>query len=252
MHNHESPTPGQSLEAKPAAKCPFSRLFGSKPASLADALREKTKDAHARAEKHPMQARLVKGEATREQYAAWLGQMLHMWKALDAVVVKLASRDPRVAAMVKPYHPHAERIAADLKFLGQCGGCHPAVPAASGFAMWLSVAAANSDPAVIGAWYVLEGSANGGRYIAKALSRALDLPGPDGLMALDPHGERQREYWQAWRADLDAQPWKGYERDAIIAAAAATFDAVWSVMEEMTREAPAAVVVPMRSIHTPA
>lgn len=234
MHNHEAAASGPNIEAKPAAKCPFARLFGSKPASLADALREKTKDAHTRAEKHPMQARLVKGEATREQYAAWLGQMLHVWRGVDAAIAKLAARDPRVAAMVKPYHAHAERIVADLKFLGQCGGCHPAVPAASRFAMWVSVAAANSDPAVVGAWYVLEGSANGGRYIAKALSRTLDLPGPEGLTALDPHGEAQRERWQAWRADLDAQRWNAAERNAVIAAASATFDAVYEVMEEMS------------------
>jgi len=233
MHNNDVAATGQTTEGKPVAKCPFARFFGSEPASLADTLREKTKDAHTRAEKHPMQARLVKGEATSAQYAAWLGQMLHLWRALDAAVAKLAARDPRVAAMVKPYHRHAGRVEADLKHLGFAPGDSSPVPAASRFAGWAGVAAANSDPAVIGAWYVLEGSANGGRFIARAVSRALNLPGPEGLTALDPHGERQREYWQAWRAALDAQPFTPGEREAIIAAADDTFGAVWDLMEQM-------------------
>jgi heme oxygenase len=224
-----------------AGKCPFSRLFGAAHGSLAEALRERTKDAHARAEKHPVQARLVQGRATRADYAAWLGQMLHIWRGVDAAVAKLAARDPRVAAIVKPYHPHAHRVEADLAFLGHAPPTFPAVPAASGFSMWLSVAAANTDPAIVGAWYVLEGSANGGRFIAKALSRSLDLPGPEGLAALDPNGEAQRERWAAWKADLDAQAWKSHEHEAIVAAAERTFDAVREVMEQL--EAGRAVMV---------
>lgn len=235
MQHHEPVAPPLAHQSKPAAKCPFSASSTAKPASLADALREQTKDAHSRAEKHPLQARMIKGEVDLEHYAQWLDQMLHIWKALDAALEKLSARDPRVAAMLKPYHPHAARIAADLKFLGNVGGC-PAVPAASGFAAWATDAAANTDPAVVGAWYVLEGSSNGGRFIAKALSRGLGIAGPEGLTSFDPHGEAQRERWQSWRADLDAQPWNHAERTAIIAAADATFDAIWSVMEELSSQ----------------
>lgn len=233
MHDHTNPNNGGPTEGKPAAKCPFARFFGGKPASLAEALRERTKEAHARAEKHPIQARLVKGEATRTDYAAWLGQMHVAWRAIDAAVAKLAARDARIAAMLRPYHPHAARVEADLKFLGRATAEFTPTRAAADFALWLNIAAANSDSAVVGAWYVLEGSSNGGRFIAKALTRALDLPGPDGLTALDPHGEAQRERWAAWKADLDAQPWKSHEREAIVGAAERTFDAVREIMEQM-------------------
>jgi heme oxygenase len=247
MHTPNDPASSAPAPSKPAASCPFARLFGSKPASLADMLREKTKDAHTRAEKHPVQARLVKGEAARADYAAWLGQMHHLWCAVDAATAKLAARDARVAAIVKPYHPHAHRVAADLAFLGHAPADFPAVLAASDFSMWLSIAAANTDTAVIGAWYVLEGSANGGRYIAKAVSRSLNLPGPEGLTALDPHGDSQRERWAAWKADLDAQAWNGHERDAVIAAAARTFDAIHDMMEQMPNRPAATVVMPAPS-----
>lgn len=208
---------------------------GANPAvNLADTLRERTKDAHARAEMHPIQLKMVKGEITREQYAAWLGQMLPVWRAVDAGLASLAARDPRVAAMVKPYHAHAERVAADLKFLGQCGGHHPVLPATARFVELVKSATASGGPALVGVWYVLEGSANGGRYIARALSRGLIIAGPEGLTSFDPHGERQREYWQAWRAGLDAHAFAEAEREAIIAAASATFDAVYDMMEGMS------------------
>lgn len=246
-HEHAPRFGNAASQSSSAPKCPFARLFGGTktaeaPPSLADALKERTREAHARAEKHPVQARMVKGEVTREQYAAWLGQMLPVWRAVDAGLSALAARDPRVAAMVKPYHAHAERVAADLKFLGQCGGCHPPLPATVRFVELVQLAAKSRGPDLVGIWYVLEGSANGGRFIAKALSRGLDIAGPEGLTSFDPHGERQREYWQAWRAGLDAQTFGDAEREAIIAGASATFDAVYELMEDMSRERDAVIV----------
>ena len=246
MQNHTPATHRESIEGKPAAKCPFARFFGPGPASLADALRERTKEAHTRAERHPVQARLVKGEASRAEYAAWLGQMLHVWIAVDATVGELAVHDPRVAAMVKPWHAHAARVAADLAFLDHGPAYFPATRAAAAFSTWLRAAAADKDAAVVGAWYVLEGSANGGRFIAKAVSRALGIAGPEGLTALDPHGELQRERWAVWKADLDAQPWRRDEQEAIIAAAERTFDAVREVMEDL--DLPPAVTVVAGSV----
>jgi heme oxygenase len=228
MNDHDS-------SAARASGCPFSRTPGPERVSLADMLREKTRAAHTRAEQHPRQARLVTGQATRLDYAAWLGQMLRVWRAVDAAISQIAGRDARIAAMVKPYHPHADRVAADLAFLGQTPATFPAVPAAERFVAWLDEVAARGDAAVVGAWYVLEGSSNGGRYIAKALSRALSIPGPAGLTSLDPHAEAQRERWLAWRADLDAQGWSDTERDGIVAAAARTFDAITEIMDDMDR-----------------
>lgn len=241
MSHHEHHASTSADQSKPAPKCPFARMTGGtaegqQPAlpSLADALKERTREAHARAEKHPVQARMVKGQVTRAEYAAWLGQMLPVWRAVDTGLSALAARDPRVAAMVKPYHAHAHRVEADLAFLGQNASDHPPVPATVRFVERINSAAASGGLGLVGVWYVLEGSANGGRFIAKALSKSLDIVGPEGLTSFDPHGERQREYWQAWRSALDAQVFTPAEREACIATASATFDAVWEVMEDMT------------------
>ncbi len=235
MHTHDQSLPGQEPKATTAPRCPFSRATGAAVPSLADALKERTREAHTRAERHSLQADMVTGNVTREQYAAWLGQVLHVWRAVDCGLASLAARDPRVAAMVKPYHAHADRIVADLEFLGLRGEVDAALPATARFVDLVNGTSAGPrvGPSLVGIWYVLEGSANGGRFIAQALSRALKIAGPEGLTSFNPHGERQREYWQAWRAGLDAETFDDSERGEIIAAAAATFDAMYDLMDDL-------------------
>jgi len=200
--------------------------------SMAMELKERTREAHTRAERHPIQGRMVRGTVSRAEYAAYLGQLLHLWNAIDDGVAKAAARDPRVRAMVREYHPHAWRVRADLRFYGRSGDV-PALPATAKMVEMIHAAA--ESPAIIGPWYVLEGSANGGRYIAKALAGAFRLEGRDGLLTMDPHGEAQRERWQAWREALDAQAFSEGERAAILAAANAAFDGMGAMMEEMEK-----------------
>jgi heme oxygenase len=207
--------------------------LGSKAVSLADTLREQTKDAHTRAEKHPQQARLVKGEATREDYAAWLGQMAQVWRALDRGLATKAATDPRISAITRPYHAHAARVEADLTYLGSPIETHAELPATAAFVAKVNMAAAGVGPELVGIWYVLEGSANGGKYIARAISKSLGIAGPEGLMSLDPHGDAQRERWQAWRADVDAQPWTEGERASIVSAATETFNSIHSLLDDL-------------------
>ncbi|MBL9140368.1 MAG: biliverdin-producing heme oxygenase [Phycisphaerae bacterium] len=216
---------------KPVSKCPFSRLLKRSQTGLADTLKERTKEAHTRAERHPLQARLVAGALTREEYSGYLAQLLPVWTALDAGLDGLAVRDSRVASMVQPYHRHAWRLVDDLAFLNHRE--QRPVPATQRFLQVVADAASGSGIGLLGVWYVLEGSANGGRFIAKALSRGLGIVGPDGLKNFDPHGEHQRERWQAWRTALDAQAFSESERDAIVACASATFDAIYDVMVDL-------------------
>jgi heme oxygenase len=246
-------TTGEAGQEKPARRCPFGfdRLKKASagpaaPASgvalasadaaarpLAEALKARTAEAHTRAEKHPVQERMVKGQVSRGEYAAWLRQMLPIWLALDEVLGDLARADGRVAGVYQPYHPHAERVRADLAFMGEAE--RGATAAALEIAARVRTMAAGQTPAgVLGVWYVLEGSANGGRFIAKALSRSLSMPGPEGLTSLDPHGEAQRERWQAWREAMNAQGFSPAEREAMVAAAVWTFEAIYAVMEEMS------------------
>jgi heme oxygenase len=92
---------------------------------------------------------------------------------------------------------------------------------------------AESDPvALLGVLYVLEGSTNGSRFIAKSLRRA--YPGADvgGMRFMDPYGESQQEHWRAFKAELD----RVVASDAgqsLITAARATFAAVSAIGAEL-------------------
>lgn len=235
MHTNDQGPPADESITATAAQCPFSRAATSRLTSLADTLKERTKDAHARAERHALQAEMLRGDVTREQYAAWLGQMFHVWSALDFGLASLAARDRRVADMLKPYHAHAHRIVADLEFLGRRVDDNAVLPATAHFVDLVNHTPAGppAGPSLIGVWYVLEGSANGGRFIAQGLSHGLKIAGPEGLTSFNPYGERQREYWQAWRVALDAQDFDDSERSEIISAASAAFDAMYDLMEDL-------------------
>lgn len=200
----------------------------SRVQGLAAELRERTREAHTRAERHPIQGRMARGTISRGEFAAYLGQLLHVWDAIDDGIAKAAARDARVRGMVREYHPHAWRVRADLRFYGRDGGASALDATAKMVEM---IRAAADTPAIVGVWYVLEGSSNGGRFIAKALAGAFRLEGRDGLLTMDPHGEAQRERWQAWREALDAAGFDDVERAGILAAANAAFDGMGAMME---------------------
>jgi heme oxygenase len=201
--------------------------------SLADTLKDSTRDAHSRAERHPIQGALARGTVSLPLYTSWLSQMFHLWSAIDAGVESAARRDPRVRSMHRPHHPHAHRIADDLDFLRS--PITPPLPATR--EAMSRVEQSSADASIIGVWYVLEGSANGGRFLAKSVARALNIAGARGLSGLDPHGERMRDFWMDWRASLDAQEFSPAERDAIQRAAEQTFNAVYDIMEDIQQNA---------------
>ncbi len=197
--------------------------------SLADELKATTREAHTKAERHPIQARMISGRMDRAEYVTYLSQNLAVWQALDTGLA--SARDPRVVGFRRAYHEHAPRILADIAHLNGGKPVDAPLPATLDFVRLIKTV--SDGPGLLGVWYVLEGSTNGGRFIAKALGPALGLSGPDGLRTLDPHGEAQRERWSAWRAGLDAQVFTPAERRMIIAAANDTFSAMYDMMEGM-------------------
>jgi heme oxygenase len=81
----------------------------------------------------------------------------------------------------------------------------------------------------MGIYYVFEGSKNGARFIAKALAKAWGLSDTTSFRYLDPHGEEQRSLWMKFRTDMDGIAWTPNEKDLMVKAAQATFDAISSL-----------------------
>ena len=93
---------------------------------------------------------------------------------------------------------------------------------------------AGDDPLrLLGLHYVLEGSNNGSRYIARHVARAYDLaPGP-GLRYLDPYGERQREYWMAFKNDMLAEGFTDVETALLVQGAKQMYQTVAELSDDL-------------------
>lgn len=195
-------------------------------------LREDTAELHRRAEQSRLQRQLVRGQLARDAYTAWLGQMHLIHTALDHALQSAQQQDSRLARVVRPEQLHAANIAADLQFFGSDAQSIEPLPATSAFIVFIEKTG-TIPSAILGIHYVLEGSKNGARYIAKAIQRAFSLEWPAGLQALDPHGEEQPALWGAFKQRMDELPLDDEERAAIIQAACATFDFITRMNDEL-------------------
>lgn len=232
--------PAPPVASPDRSRCPRGgsppRSTSTGASSLSGELRERTRDAHLRAEHHPLQQRIVRGEIDPRRYAVFTASLHRVHDRLERQLDLGAAIDPRIAAVFTDHQRRLHHFDADLSRLGHGDEALPeTVAAASDPTAWLRGIACPHrviPPAVawLGALYVLEGSSNGGRVIARVLRRAWDWP-EDSLRSLDPHAGETRARWMAFRERLDAQPFDEREREAIVAAAHGTFEGISAVMD---------------------
>lgn len=206
--------------------------------SVMQRLKSETSDLHSAAERHPFQQSLLRGTVSREAYAQWLGQMLLIHRALEAHLRRLAPRFPSVASVLRDYQFQEPYLLGDLAFLGVEARSVAPLPAAARLMSRIDSDAHEHPLSLLGMHYVLEGSNNGSRYIAKSIRRALGLQA-QGVAYLDPYGEEQPARWAQFKADMDAAGFSGPEEDSLVAGAGAMFQAVWELSEDLMQSSPA-------------
>lgn len=224
----------------PQSRCPFAKMFGrATEGSLADRLKESTKELHHAAEHHPLQQSIVRGTISRSDYASFASSLRNVHAAMEARLAALAVNDPRIAAI---FHERHHRLAAFDRDIALLAGSEvratPQLAHSDGGVIdmrpeeWFG-GAEHAHPLVwIGLLYVVEGSSNGGQVIARVLRRAWGLD-DDTLRSLDPHGTETRTHWAAFRTSLDAQSFSSAERDSIVAGAAAAFAGITRLMDSL-------------------
>lgn len=196
--------------------------------TLGERLKTETAEQHKRAENTEIQKLLVQGRVTREQYGAWLGQMKHVHAALESAVARQARADARVK-IAQMEGSHAARIAADMQVVG----ASEAAALASTAALIEEIHRTDAV-GLIGMHYVLEGSMNGGKFIAMGVRRGLGLTTGQGDTYLDPYGDRQRGVWAAWKGALDATEFTADECERVLSGAKAMFDGVTGLGVELS------------------
>ncbi|HMU60855.1 MAG TPA: biliverdin-producing heme oxygenase [Gemmatimonadales bacterium] len=196
-------------------------------------LRESTASHHRRAEQHEFQRQFVRGELPRALYLSWLGQMVHIHAALEAHLDQLVARRPGLTAVFEDTRRKVAPLQKDLAFLGAAAD-QPLLPAAGAMVAWMNALAMTQPLALLGVFYVLEGSTNGSKFIARKVRPAYGLPADgSGTTYLDPYGDAQPARWQEFKTAMDALPLPADEVEPIVMAAQHTFDAIRELGAEL-------------------
>ncbi|MEJ2084895.1 MAG: biliverdin-producing heme oxygenase [Acidobacteriota bacterium] len=200
-------------------------------ASIMTRLKSATAEHHRRAEERALQRAMIKGTLTRDRFAAYLEQLLHVHRRLENTLEKLAAEYKPLGAVFRSHYARQADLQADLEFHGHEIG--PPLVATQRLIADIDHWADENPVALLGPLYVLEGSMNGNKFIASALMQAWSLEPGAGFRYLDPYGDEQRAKWAEFRADMDAQGFTPEECETIIAAAQRTFDAIGEIADEV-------------------
>jgi heme oxygenase len=211
--------------------------------TIMERLKAQTAQQHHQAESRPLEQALIKGAIERPMYVEYLAQRFLIHETLDTLVGQLCDKDPRLNGLVTDELLQLPNLRSDLATFGVDVNAIQPTHAVTRMRDYLHRIANDEPVALLGVYYVFEGSKNGARYIARALSRALHLqPGQPGMRYLDPHGEQQRPLWTAFKAAVDRVEFQPAEQDAMVAAAQTTFDCVGELDDELYGVSAAAAI----------
>jgi heme oxygenase len=168
-----------------------------------------------------------------DEYGAFLAQMVCVHSSLESALRITAARIPEVRAMHRPHHERLTLLCDDLDALGIPAAELAPLPAASALSDLILRAAAEDHWALVGIWYVLEGSTNGGAVIAKNVRDARGFTDSRGTAFVNPHGPRVRIAWTEFKTGLDALQLDDAARERIVAAASQTFRLFGDLLEQL-------------------
>lgn len=201
--------------------------------TLMERLRSETSDLHSHAESRKLQKEIAQGSVEQRDFVAYLGQLSHVHQVLESALDSGRGAHPAVARLATPDRMRVPDLVRDLEFYGVDRATVDRGAAATRFAALIENTRGAEPAALLGAFYVLEGSTNGGRFLARALRKSWNLQG-GGLSYLDPYGDRQTEQWKLFKREMDACRFDPSQEEAIIGMARATFEAIAEVSDEVS------------------
>ena len=204
----------------------------SKP-SIMQRLKAETNDLHSHAESRTLQRSIASGEVDRETFSAYLGQLYQVHQPLESALETSRDQHAAIGALASADRMRIPDLDRDLAYYGVEPDQFPAGDAAKKYSQRINETGDAIPVALLGALYVLEGSTNGGRFLARALRKSWDLDG-EGLAYFDPYGDEQPQMWAAFRRDMDEASFSADQEEAIIEMAKATFLAIAEVSDEVS------------------
>ena len=189
---------------------------------ITDRLKNDNWDLHQIAERGGTPESMIKGTMSREQFAAYLGQAIHVHKALDSAIQKAIKLMPDLGHLVTDEHSFERYFASDLEFYATKIAETPA-PGTQRFVDHINT---HSDQPlhIFGLHYVRMGALNGNRFVARKLRQVFGITHPtDGMMSHDPFGESQRTDWMSFKQGIDALELNNTERDELFSGVRAAY-----------------------------
>ena len=189
-------------------------------------LRETTRTLHKDAESRPLQRAMAKGTLPPGSYVMYLGQLRHLHEALEASLDSVSASHPGLAVLFTEDRRRVPDLDRDLAAFGVSVENVPVLPATAEFISRVEDLATSESMALLGPLYVLEGSTNGGKFLARVLERSLQIENRAGLSYMDPYGDRQPEMWATFKRLADQVELTPDQRSAVTEAACETFRAI--------------------------
>lgn len=187
--------------------------------SVLEQLREQTRPAHLALEAQPLLKRLLSNSLTVTEYSRILQSMLAFYRSLESELV------PAAAALLRR-HPDP-----DYRYLPRApllvNDCRALDCATSGFIEPpAELRLEGSGACLSGVLYVIEGSTQGGKFIARHLSRTLGISENSGASFF--HSDRREDSWTVFRRWFGRELEHSYRDDigGVIEGANMTFSAL--------------------------
>lgn len=208
------------------------------PNPIMDILRESTKELHDSAEGNHFQKLLGSGKVPVPQYTVYLEQLYFMHHKLADLLSRKKASSEAISKVVNEHHLDLTAVKNDLAYFDR--SIENAQPLRSTVELTSAMERTASDQpvALLGYLYVLEGSTNGAKFMAKNLRAGLSLPEEAGASYFDRYGARQRELWTAFKADMATVPFSGAETEAIVTRAKEIFASFGKIGNEITQTTP--------------
>lgn len=207
-------------------------------------LRDETTEHHQRAESRPFERALLGGTLPRALYVELLAQRYLVHRVLERAARDLRDAHPVLVDILRDELFQEANLVADLEHFGIDQDAIVATRATRALIEEIERLADQRPLALLGVYYVFEGSKNGARYVARSVANAYGLPPGSGLRYLDPHGEQQRALWLDFKQRMDDCAFSTADQDAMVAAARLTFDCVGELDDELWAKVPAACTSP--------
>ncbi|MBL4810230.1 MAG: biliverdin-producing heme oxygenase [Phycisphaerales bacterium] len=179
-------------------------------------------DLHQIAERGGTPESMIKGTMSRDQFAAYLGQAIHVHRALDSALKQAIPLMPDLGYLVTEQHFFERYFALDLEFY-QTGMAETLTAGTQRFVDHIK-SHADQPLHIFGLHYVRMGALNGNRFVARKLRQVFQIDHPtDGMMSHDPMGQSQRTDWMSFKQGIDALALSDTQRDELFVGVRAAY-----------------------------